>query len=703
MVLLFALPALADVGRIDAFIARLDARVPQLMLRDLVPSVAIAVVHDGRIVTRTWGLADLDTGRIATNQTRYNIASISKLLTAWGVMRLVEEGKVRLDDPISKYVRRWQLPPSDQNDAVTVRRLLSHSSGLSMPAVPQYGPEQQVPSIEAMLKKDPLVFVDKPGKAIHYSGGGYALLQLLIEEVSGLPYETYMQQRLLTPLGMTRSNFLASGDAAVPYDVSLRPLPHYRFAANAAAGLYTTIDDLALFAAATVAKDPPLLSRETVTLTQTPVPIEEKTPFRYGLGESLIRLPSGKMTTGHGGSNEGWNCMLAGVPSTGDALIVLMNRSDAFPLYRDVMCEWLTAAEGENWPPFCAAEHLTWTKDDSVFVDGLFTSANASTPGAAVLVAIGDNVVHRKAYGSADLTSHRALTPETPFYIASLAKSLTSRAVLELVADGRMSFADPISRSVPNVPAWMANVSVEQLLSHTSGIPSYQQLIDWRTYDGIDNAEVVELLREKGKLLFEPGTRYAYSNSGYALLAMAVASTSGTSFRDILTKRVFDPSGMQHTVVYDGSQPAPADRALGYEKLVLSDYLNVTLPNGKVFPFRSTTVGNGGIFSTVDDLFRFSRASSLPISLQLLAIAPRTAVEGDIELPDTKGHGFGWFLSRRGKANLVWNEGGMAGHKTMIVRIPQQDVTIVILANSGEMKVNDLALAITDRLLAEKR
>jgi CubicO group peptidase (beta-lactamase class C family) len=700
------------VDRVDGFVARLDARVPELLLRDLVPSVAVAVVHDGRIVTRTWGLADVGTGRIATNQTRYNIASISKMLTAWGVMRLVEEGKVQLDDPVSKHVKRWHLPPSQQNEGVTIRRLLSHTSGLSMPAVPWYGPDQTVPSLQEMLEKDPLHFVDRPGKAVHYSGGGFSLLQLLIEEVSGLSYEAYMQQRILSPLGMSHSSFIAPKDgdvtAAVPYDASVRPLPHYRFAAPSVAGLYTTVDDLAAFAAATLGRTPAPLSRESIVLTQIPVTVEEKTPFGYGLGENLIALPSGTMTTGHAGSNEGWTCVLAGLPLSGDALVVLTNRSDAFPLYRDLMCEWLSAAAGETWSRFCAAPPITWSQDDSAFVDGLLASASEATPGAAVLVAIGDEIVHRKAYGAADLTSHTALTPETPFYIASLAKSLTSFAVLDLVATGRMSLADPISHFIPDVPPWTANVTIEQLLSHTSGIPSYQTLIEWGNYDGIDNAEVLELLRAKGTPLFAAGSRYAYSNSGYALLATAVEKVSGTSFHDFLAKRVLDPLGMRATSVYDGSTPAPAARALGYAtedgRLVLSDYLAVTLANGKTFPFRSTTVGNGGMFSTVDDLLRFSRAyervTSLPLALQFLSIFPRTPVEGEIEQPDTKGHGFGWFLSRRGKANLVWNQGSMAGHKTILMRIPQYNATIIILSSSGDTKPNEIATAIVDRLLA---
>ena len=244
-----------------------------------------------------------------------------------------------------------------------------------------------------------------------------------------------MQRHVLAPLGMRHSSFIepGSGDvtAAVPYDESVRSLPHFRFAASAAAGLYTPLDDLAAFAAASVGRGAAApLPPATLAVMQTPVEMEETSRFRYGLGYSLMTLPSGKITAGHTGSNEGWTSVIETIPSTGDALVVLTNRSGAFRLYRDVMCEWLLAAAGENYPRFCERERLSWTSEDTSFVDGLFASASETTPGAAILVAIGDNVVHRKAYGSADPATRRPLTPETPFYLASLAKSLTAQAVL---------------------------------------------------------------------------------------------------------------------------------------------------------------------------------------------------------------------------------------------------------------------------------
>lgn len=197
------------VDRTEEFTASLDARVPELLVRYGVPSAAVAIVHKGKIYTRSWGVVDLKTGRSPSENTLYNVASISKLITTWAVIRLVQEGRVSLDAPISKYVSRWKLPPSQWNDDVTVRRLLSHTSGLSMPAVPQYDSADKVPRLEEMLSagNDPVHLLERPGTSYGYSGAGFAILQLLIEEVTGQRYDRYVETKVLRPIGMTHSTF----------------------------------------------------------------------------------------------------------------------------------------------------------------------------------------------------------------------------------------------------------------------------------------------------------------------------------------------------------------------------------------------------------------------------------------------------------------------------------------------------------------
>jgi CubicO group peptidase (beta-lactamase class C family) len=391
--LMYGRPA-HSLDRVDAFIASLDKRVPALLLRYGVPSVAVSVVHDGRTTTRSWGIADIAVGRMPSDRTLYNVASISKVVTAWGIMHLVDEGKVELDAPVSRYISRFKLPPSPWNDLVTVRRVLSHTSGLSMSAVPTYGPDQAVPSVEAMLSnsRDPLRLIDRPGAAYRYSGGGYALLQLLIEEVTGEKYEAFIARTVFGPLSMTNSTFevpASNADVATPYDESIRPEPHYRFAANAAAGLYTTAADLARFvvASTTFASGGGVLRRATVSAMQQQQQPEKPDPFGHGLGYSVVPLPSGGHLVGHSGSNDGWTAIWDVIPSTGDGLVVLLNRSGSFPVYRELLCDWVDSATGGRWRGFCDEPHVAWTPAHTAFVDSLFVSTTQADPAVAVLVA----------------------------------------------------------------------------------------------------------------------------------------------------------------------------------------------------------------------------------------------------------------------------------------------------------------------------
>jgi CubicO group peptidase (beta-lactamase class C family) len=703
-----------SLDRVDAFVASLDERVPALLLRYGVPSAVVSVVHGGRTTTRSWGVADIVTGRMPSDTTLYNVASITKVVTAWGVMRLVEEGKVDLDAPISQYVSRFELPPASENDAVTVRRLLSHTSGLSMSAVPSYGPGQAVPSLAEMLSdsKDPLRLIDSPGAAYHYSGGGYALLQLLIEEVTGEKYEAFITRTIFGPLGMTHSTFhvpASNVDAATPYDESLRPEPHYRFAASAAAGLYATAADLARFAVASTssAAEAGVLRGSTVAAMQQQRQSEKKDPFGHGLGYSLVPLPAGGHLVGHSGSNEGWTVIWDVIPSTGDGLVILLNRSEGFPVYRELLCDWVDAASGGRWPGFCDETMIAWTPDHTAFVDSLFASATLADPATAVLVANATGVVYRKAFGSRDVRAGTVATPETPFYIASLAKSLTAIVALQLVAEGRWTLSDPVGKFLPDLPQYVRQATLDQLLSHTSGVPNYQDLIDWKRYDGMDNSKAIALLGTQGVLKFPSGSRYAYSNTGYVLVASAIERLTKRAYRDVLGGRVLNPLGMCSTLVDDGNIPAPEGRAIGYERqggnLVPSDYHTVTV-DGREFPLRSSTFGAGGMYSTVDDLYALDRALHtdrlLPLPLQTMAMTPRTKVMTELDIPVTTGHGYGWFVARRGGRNLVWNSGDFAGHHTAILRAPDQKFVVIVLSSASERNASAIARTIVDRAFA---
>lgn len=161
---------------------------------------------------RGYGLTDEATRKPITSDTVFNVGSLSKMATAWGVMRLVEEGKVDLDRPVDSYLRRWHLPPSSfDNNQVTVRRVLSHTSGISNHDFHGWDPLSPLPPIEDTLSgktgTGKIRVVDAPGSGFHYSGANYAILQLLIEDVTGQTFKEYMKANVFQPLRMSHTQY----------------------------------------------------------------------------------------------------------------------------------------------------------------------------------------------------------------------------------------------------------------------------------------------------------------------------------------------------------------------------------------------------------------------------------------------------------------------------------------------------------------
>jgi CubicO group peptidase (beta-lactamase class C family) len=351
-----------------------DEAIPQLMHRRGVPGVAIALVGEGEVTwVKGYGWADQAQQRPVTAHTVFQAASLSKPVSAWAAMTLVEQGQLALDAPVARYLTgtRWQLPawPFD-SDGVTVRRLLSHTAGLSIPGYQGFAPGQRVQSLEASLTSaadaaggpQPLAVIFPPGHGWHYSGGGYTLLQLIIEQVTGQSFAGFAQRTVLQPLGMPESTFEAPPRAlrALAYDHTGAPTPEYRFTATAAAGLWTTAADLAHVVAALMGGtrgEPPgrgLLAPATVALMLAPQPHSANDLLfegsEFGLGYALKRLPSsGEWLVYHPGDNPpGWHGMLAALPARRIGLVVLTNGEAGRELRLDAFCLWFRLQGAET-------------------------------------------------------------------------------------------------------------------------------------------------------------------------------------------------------------------------------------------------------------------------------------------------------------------------------------------------------------------
>lgn len=351
-------------GNWEAFAERVGARMPALLKAHRVPGAAVALVQDGRVVwAQGFGFADREQGIPAGPDTVFQVASISKSVTAWGVMHLAEAGRIDLEAPAERYLSRWRFPPSKfDSRQVTVRRLLSHSAGLSIPGYGGVKPGKPLPSLVESLSglggnDGGLRIVEEPGNRFRYSGGGYTLLQLIVEEITGEPFADFMAERVLGPLGMSRSGFEWTDElkplTAAAYDRDEKRLPNLLFTEKAAAGLYSTAADLARFVAAAMpgpGSEPAgrgVLSAESLDRMFAPVGPMPLIPMGlmedslgYGLGVVTETLPGGLHALEHGGSNIGWRAHFIFVREKRAGLAVLTNSLNGASVIYEVMRDW---------------------------------------------------------------------------------------------------------------------------------------------------------------------------------------------------------------------------------------------------------------------------------------------------------------------------------------------------------------------------
>jgi CubicO group peptidase (beta-lactamase class C family) len=336
---------------------KMEQVLPQLLEEYQVPGAALALVRDGEVAwSRGYGLADKEQNVPVTDDTVFQAASISKALTSWGVMRLVENGQLELDAPIEQYLTRWHLPPSSYDaSGVTIRRLLSHSAGLSVESYYGLSPELALPSLEESLSgiggSPKVEIVMEPGTQYGYSNGGYVLLQLIVEEVTGETFSAFMQREVLDPLGMVHSSFEWRADlrpaTALGYSQSGSPFPNFLFTEQAASGLYSTAADLARFVAAEMPGpdgEPAgrgVLAPETLAL-MFKLAITNGIMAGEGLGQTVATLPDGSKVIEHGGDLRGWKARITANPQWGVGIVILTNSDNGMSLVMDMVNMLLT-------------------------------------------------------------------------------------------------------------------------------------------------------------------------------------------------------------------------------------------------------------------------------------------------------------------------------------------------------------------------
>jgi CubicO group peptidase (beta-lactamase class C family) len=321
--------------------------------------------------------------------------------------------------------------------------------------------------------------------------------------------------------------------------------------------------------------------------------------------------------------------------------------------------------------------------------------AHDDGPGAALLVLRDGTPLVRRGYGLADLEARAAVTPQTNFRLASVTKQFTAAAILLLAEDGKLGLDDPVRRWLPSLPAVADPITLRHLLTHTSGLIDYEDVMAPDAREQVHDIDVLHLLETQHKLYFAPGTSYRYSNSGYALLALIVGKASGRGssghgFASFLRERIFQPLGMTNTVAFEPGISTVTNRAYGYSHI---DGAWQRTDQSST----SAVLGDGGVYSSIDDLAKWDAAlyddRLLSAASRKLAFASHTKTDE----PDVDGYGYGWRIH----GEVLWHSGETIGFRNVIVRWPQRHLTVILLTNRNDPEPYRLALKIAAQYLPE--
>lgn len=320
---------------------------------------------------------------------------------------------------------------------------------------------------------------------------------------------------------------------------------------------------------------------------------------------------------------------------------------------------------------------FTFTKEQMAAIDSVVErKCQSGNFSGVVLIGQKDCVLYERCYGLANIRENEPITDTTAFQLASVSKQFTAVAILQLYERGRLRLTDSVARYLPLFP--YPDITIHQLLVHRSGLPNYHYLCDNKPIlddPYFSNQQIVaELIEANAGRYFRPNRRFQYSNTGYAVLAAVVEAVSGLKFENYLENNIFKPLGMAHTFTYRAMPSATyPPRATGYEsrKTPADDnYLDHFL-------------GDKGIFSTAPDLFKWDQSlyTGKIINPDTLQLAFRPMGR---RIKFGANYGYGWRISNFADTiPIQFHSGWWHGFKTLLVRIPQDTATIVVLRNGS--------------------
>jgi len=338
------LPAVQIIGELPSTFS-----IEERMEHYHVPGVSIAIIQGGKIAwAKGYGVTNTQTQQVVDENTLFQAASISKPVSAMGALVLVEKEKIDLETDINTYLSRWKIPENKytQQQPVHLKGLLSHTASTTVHGFPGYTQIDTFPTVEAVLSgagnTDSIVVDTIPGTIWRYSGGGYTVAQLAIEEIAGKTFATYLEQAVLAPLDMTRSTFEQplpkswQDNVSAAFDSRGEMVEGLwnNYPELAAAGLWTTPTDLAKFCIAIQrafqGKDEKMLSKEIVKKMLTPIAND----YALGLG---VETRGDTLFFGHGGKNRGFTNNMSASATHDMGIIIMTNADEGGNLIGEIM------------------------------------------------------------------------------------------------------------------------------------------------------------------------------------------------------------------------------------------------------------------------------------------------------------------------------------------------------------------------------
>jgi CubicO group peptidase (beta-lactamase class C family) len=316
-------------------------------------------------------------------------------------------------------------------------------------------------------------------------------------------------------------------------------------------------------------------------------------------------------------------------------------------------------------------------KDIAKAIDSIMSKYNGSNePGASVLVLQKNKVVFKKGYGIANINTNEAIQTNTNFRLASITKQFTAMSILLLEKRGKLSLNDSIQKFFTSFPAYGKNITIKDLLTHTSGLVDYEDLMPANQIVQLHDTNCIQLMYMTDSLYFPSGTKYKYSNTGYSILSLIVEQVSGIPFAQFVKENIFKKLGMKTTVAFEEGKSTVVNRAYGHS------YSNGTWTQTDQSA-TSAVLGDGGIYTNVEEYAKWIKAiwsyKLIKPEMQNRAWSRTKLNNGTIV-----NYGYGWHVEDFANITHPYHDGSSIGFRNSAGLFPEQKLMIIILTNRNE-------------------